>query len=459
MLRGARQVGKSALVRHLAATMGLQLAEVNFELQPALDKVFATESSQKLIPRLQEALNLRIDSKTLLFLDEIQLSENAFASLRVLYEQHPEIPVIAAGSLLEFSLADFQNAFPVGRVTFRWIGPLSFKEYLCARKCEIYLSSIADFVSGKTRDISPEAHEKLLSELARFIYVGGMPEAMRRSLADESWEVVAASSAEAHSDILLSYRSDFYKYRGKLPVESLQAVLDAVPRIAALSKVKYANINRELRSASLRAALIALEKAGVVRRVMATHANGIPLASGVKEDFFKILPLDIGLFVSQTFGGSRAGRPVVDLFQKWTQGNLYEQKWLGQVAEIFVGQSIQHEVHSAQPLFFWLRESKGAQAEIDFVVQFGSNIIPIEVKAGASGTLRSLHTFMGEKMLPLAIRFDLNRPSVQDIDIDVPISGGTMRKAKYRLLNLPLYLASWLPEIVTNLREDRGIAG
>ena len=448
VLRGARQVGKSALVRRLAHMQGLKLAEVNFEFQPSLSNIFSAGEPDKMVTRLQQALGVRVDAGTLLFLDEVQASDSAFASLRYFYEKHPEIPVVAAGSLLEFSLSEFQQSMPVGRVTFRWIPPISFRDYLKARHAEVLLSAIQDFVEEKDSKIHPEAHDNLLSELARYVYIGGMPEAMRQAVTNESWDSMAASVAEAHSDILLSYRNDFYKYRGRIPVESLHAVLDAVPTLAATSKVKYSNISREIRSDSLKKALRALEKAGVLRMAFATNANGIPLSASKDTNCFKVLPVDVGLFVSQSFGSPRAERPYTDLFNKWTQGNVFEQRWLGQIAEILVGQSLQHPLQSNDHLHFWLRESRGAEAELDYVLQYGTRIIPVEVKAGASGTLRSLHSFMAEKGLPMGVRFDLNAPSIQDIDINVPIAGGKLRNAKYRLRNFPLYLADWLPELL-----------
>lgn len=448
VLRGARQVGKSALVRRLAHTQGLKLAEVNFELQPSLSNIFSAGEPEKIVTRLQQALNVRIEAGTLLFLDEVQACESAFVSLRFFYEKHPEIPVVAAGSLLEFSLAEFQQSMPVGRVTFRWIPPISFREYLKARNVEILLAAIQDFVEEKDSSIHPEAHAKLLSELSRYAYFGGMPEAMRCAVGDGLWDSVAASVAEAHSDIFLSYRNDFYKYRGRLPVESLHAVLDAMPKLAATSKVKYSNISREIRSVSLKSSLYALEKAGVLRMVFASNANGIPLSAGENANCFKVLPLDVGLWVSQSFGSQNAERPYTDLFNKWTQGNIFEQRWLGQLAEIIVGQSLQHPLQGKDHLHFWLRESKGAEAELDYVLQYGTRIIPVEVKAGASGTLRSLHSFMAEKGLTTGVRFDLNAPSIQNIDINVPVTGGKTKSAKYRLLNLPLYLADWLPELL-----------
>jgi predicted AAA+ superfamily ATPase len=453
VLRGARQVGKSELIRRLASQQGLRLAEVNFELQPALDKIFSAGEPQLIISRLQQSCNMVLNEKTLLFLDEVQLSQSAFASLRMFYEKHPQIPVVAAGSLLEFALAEFQTAMPVGRVTFRWISPLSFNEYLSAKNEDIVLDAISQFVDGKSSKVSPEAHERLLMELARYVYIGGMPEAMRRSLEESSWEEAAAAAAEVHSDILLSYRNDFYKYRGRLPVDSLHAVLDAMPRVSALNKVKYTSISREFRAESLKNAIFALGRAGVLRQVMATQANGIPLSAGKKEDYFKILPLDIGLLVSQSFGGAHVARPCTDLFQKWTQGSVFEQSWLGQIAEILVGQSMRHSMEVDQPLYFWMRESKGAEAEVDYVLQLGTRVIPIEVKAGASGTLRSLHSMVAEKGLDFAVRFDLNPPSLQHIDMEVPVTGGKMRRSKYRLLNLPLYLADWLPNILASFTE------
>ena len=397
---------------------------------------------------LQEELGVRIDEKTLLFLDEIQTCPNAFASLRYFCEKQPKIPIIAAGSLLEFSLGQFQGPMPVGRVTYRWIGPLTFREFLVAKEKEFLLQAIQKFANGENKEISESAHNQLLKELGKYCCIGGMPEAMLRSLHATNPEDSILEASKVHDDILLSYRNDFYKYRGRLPVESLHAVLDAIPSIAGQTKVKYSHLSKEIRSASLKSAINALEKAGVISTVVASSANGVPISTGADPSVFKIQPLDIGLFVSQTFANSHTPRPSDHLFEKWSQGNVFETKWLGQIAEILVGQSFVHSLNVDRRLHYWVRKSKGAEAEIDFVTQFGTRVVPVEVKVGSSGTLRSLHVFMAQKECPLAVRFDINRPSDQDVSIDVSTTGGRMKRANYKLVNLPLYLADWMPEIV-----------
>ena len=447
ILRGARQVGKSFLVRQLAKKHNLTLAEVNFELQPKFASIFNNPDPAYIVPKLEEALDVRISSGTLLFLDEVQICTEAITALRYFYEKRKEIPIIAAGSLLEFALSDLKSPMPVGRVSFRWLTPLSFREYLNARKLEILQEAIQKFVSKK-EVISEIVHERLLSELAVYACVGGMPEAMKRALV--GGKALVSEAALVHNDILLSYRSDFYKYRGRLPVESLNAILDAMPQIVGQTKVKYTSISRDIRSASLKSALDALDKAGVMKRVCASAAQAIPLSAGENRENYKILPLDVGLFISQSFLGSHTQRPVANLFDKWTQGDVFEKKWLGQIAETLVGQAL-HYHSQGQHLYYWMRDARGAEAEVDYLTQVGTQIVPIEVKAGSSGTLRSLHVLMAEKSLKKALRFDLNLPSIQDIDMNIPTTGEKMKRAKYKLFNLPLYLADWMFELLEKI--------
>ena len=140
-----------------------------------------------------------------------------------------------------------------------------------------------------------------------------------------------------------------------------------------------------------------------------------------------------------------------NLFGKWTDGDLFERRWVGQIAEIIVGQSLMAQQQTTQKLNYWLREGKSNNAEVDDLTQIGTKIIPIEVKAGASGTLRSLHLFMATKTLSHAVRFDLNPPSIQSINLEVAVGDKEKKFAKYQLFNLPLYLAEWSGEIVQNL--------
>jgi predicted AAA+ superfamily ATPase len=451
VLRGARQVGKSFLARELAARNNLRLCELNFEAKPKLNKIFQDSNTAELVPNLEHELGIRLSEETLLFLDEIQSSPAALASLRYLYENHRDIPVVSAGSLLEFTLNDTSYSMPVGRVTFRWIHPLTFREFLANRGKSILLDEINRFIKEPRRTISTTAHEALSKELALYCFVGGMPEANNRFLASTHQTDGLLEAAHAHEDIVLSYRSDFSKYRKRLPLETLHAVFDSITRVAGDTRTKYSNIDDTLRATALRKALDALDNAGIIRRVVLSHATALPISSQEDASVFKIIPLDVGLFCTQTFGEANSPRPVENLFDKWTGGDLFERRWVGQIAEIIVGQALMSQQQATQKLNYWLREGKSNNAEVDYLTQIGTKIIPIEVKAGASGSLRSLHLFMATKALSHAVRFDLNQPSIQNINLDVAVGDKETKNAKYQLLNLPLYLADWASELLQNL--------
>jgi len=450
VLRGARQVGKSYLAKEFAVRNKLRLCELNFEAKPKLNKIFQGSDTDQLVPNLEQELGTRLSENTLLFLDEIQNSHAALASLRYLYENHREIPVISAGSLLEFTLNDTSYSMPVGRVTFSWIHPLTFREFLSNRGKDLLLEEIGRFVKEPRRTISITAHEALKKELALYCFIGGMPEANNRFLSNQHQTDGILEAAQAHEDIFLSHRSDFSKYRKRLPLESLHAVFDSLTRVAGDTRTKYSNIDKSQRSEALRKALDALDSAGVIRRVVLSHATGLPLSSGEDASVFKLIPLDVGLFCTQTFGEAESPRPVEHLFDKWTGGDLFERRWVGQIAEIIVGQSLMAQQQAIQKLNYWLREGKSNNAEVDYLTQIGTKVVPIEVKAGASGSLRSLHLFMALKGISHAVRFDLNPPSIQDINLDVAVGGQEVKKAKYQLLNLPLYLADWADDVLQN---------
>jgi predicted AAA+ superfamily ATPase len=449
VLRGARQVGKSFLVRELALREQRELCELNFEAKPKLKSLFDSVAPEGILNALEQEIGTRFNDKTLLFLDEIQDCPAALSSLRYFYEKNPEIPVVAAGSLLEFALNESPYSMPVGRVTFRWIHPFRFQEFLAVRSKKLLLEVIENFVD-KGVAITPPAHDALMRELAIYCFVGGMPEAVRRFHHEGDTVDGVFSAATTHDDIILSYRADFAKYRRRIPLESLHAVFDALPQIVGDVRTKFGNIDKSQRSDPLRKAVTALELAGVIRRVTLTHATALPISAQEDLSVFKLIPLDVGIFCSQTFTGANVARPTNNLFEKWTQGTVFEKQWLGQITEVLIGQSLAAQTQAQQRLHYWLRDGKSTNAEVDYVAQFGTSVIPIEVKAGASGSLRSLHVFMAEKKLTLAVRFDLNLPSSQQIDVSVPIAASQQGRASYQLCNLPLYLADWLPRIVTS---------
>jgi hypothetical protein len=431
MIRGARQVGKSTLVRQLARQTGLPLWEVNLELHGKLDAVFRTKEPGVILREIGLVLGRAgVGQGTgILFLDEIQEVPSALASLRYFHEQRPDLPVVAAGSLLEFTLADAGFSMPVGRVQHHFLGPLGYTEFLGALGEDQLLEVLQGQSTPAT--FSPSAHDRLLDRLREYLLVGGMPEAVARYA--ESRDVAAVSGI--HRSILTTYTDDFSKYARGSDLERIRRVFELLPLNLA-QKVRYTRFHPDWRAADIRRSLEMLVRAGVAATAVHSDGNGAPIGAEEDPTVFKLFHLDVGLVGT----ASGAGKIPLDDFRA---GRFVNE---GAMAEQFVAQQLlrARNPDDRPKLHYWQRAGSSRNAEVDFLEQRGSAIIPIEVKSGASGTLRSLHQFMLKHEGSDAVRFDINPPSHQQVRVDVSSHDG-MRTARYRLFNLPLYLAGSVP--------------
>jgi len=434
VLRGARQVGKSTLVRQFAANNGLALAEINLERHLYLNAVFKTLDIDRIIYELEAVAKQKINTDdTILFLDEIQSTPHAIQALRYFYEDRPHLPVIGAGSLLEFALADHHFSMPVGRITYYHLGPLTFKEFLSAVSPDLekYLS---DFRLGK--DIPLAAHKNLLNHQREYLFVGGMPEAVQIFVDEGSLTEVA----EVQRSIADTYQDDFAKYAKQKDLVLLQQVFRLIPR-ALGKKVKYSNMVREEPSIRVKNVIELLAKARICHQIFHSHCTGIPLYTDINSNTYKLLFMDVGM------ANHICGNDWLFLESVGDRDLINE----GGLAEQFIGQHLLHP-HQAPQLCYWLREGKSSNAEVDYVISRGNLIVPIEVKSGKSGALKSLQQFVFRKRVGLAVRFDLNPPSVQNVKNIIRTKEGN-REVEYTLMSLPLYMAEELPRILDDLRR------
>jgi predicted AAA+ superfamily ATPase len=416
-------VGKSTLVRQFADHQGLLLNEINLERHLELNSVFAALDTAAICNELEALVGRSVtDPGSLLFLDEIQATPAAVQALRYFYEDLPRVPVIAAGSLLEFTLADHSFSMPVGRIEYHHLGPMTFREFLEAMEPQLchYLDDLS-FDSG----LPDAAHRKLLHWQRQYLFVGGMPEAVLEL--QESGSLVEASAV--HRRIVSTYEDDFAKYARHSKLTLLQRVFRLIPRQVG-HKVKYVNLSREDRSRDVKEAIELLAKARVCHQVFASHCSGIPLHADINPLAYKLLFLDVGLMNHVCGMDWRTLRRMTDI-------QLVNE---GSVAEQFVGQHLafaSRGVDAPNPVY-WLREGKSTNAEVDFVVSHGPEIFPVEVKAGKSGTLRSLHQFIACGKSKKALRFDTNPPGRQQVRCHVP-TGDKPIQTSFELLSLPLY--------------------
>lgn len=430
VIRGARQVGKTWIVRQLARECNKELIELNFEKHPAYASLFNSNDPAEILINLGAALKKEINPKqAVLFLDEIQASPELFAKLRWFAEDMPELAVMAAGSLLEFVLAEHAFSVPVGRITYTHLEPLSFEEFLLAGDNHSLCAYLQSY--QPEMEIPVFIHEQLLTIFKEYLLVGGMPASVASWVKDHSLQKMH----QIQHDLLATYRNDFAKYKGRIEIERLDEVMAAMPAMLG-QKFVYSRVNMGAQSTSIKQALDLLCKAKIGSRVISTSANGIPLGAEVDEKYFKVVFLDTGL-CSVALG--------LDLHQIKSAAEI-EMINNGGIAEQVVGQLLRTitEPYVEPFLFYWRRSEAGSNAEIDYVMQHGSSVIPIEVKAGATGKLKSLHAFMDLKKLPLAVRISSGKPGVTMVDVKNHVG----HQVQYKLLSIPFYLLGQLHRLL-----------
>lgn len=434
IVRGARQVGKTHSIEEFARSHFANYVNLNFEEQIELKSIFKNLDVDRILDELSILFSTTISpDKTLIFFDEIQACPEAIVALRYFYEKHPRLHVIAAGSLLDFTLKEMNYAMPVGRIEFCYMHPMNFKEFLLALSQERLVSYIGNY--ELQHDFSPAIHQKALDYLKTYLFIGGMPEAVKTYVDQKQLPEVE----RIHSNILTALQYDFAKYGTKQQQEHLLSVFRYSARNVG-KKVKYANIDREVRSENLKRAFQRLQMSRLIHLVHHTNASQIPLMNGIKENVYKAIFLDIGL------ANHLSAIRLIELENILTNN-------AGALAEQFIGQEL---LTLAPPymdatLFYWTREERNANAELDYVFQWNNSLCPIEVKAGKTGSLKSLHVYLFEKRLNTGIRFNLDQPSIGTFQTKVR-AGKKQGEIEFQLLSLPLYMCFQFPRLINELK-------
>ena len=439
IIRGARQTGKTWLVRELARTEGRTLLEVNFDRNPEYARIFREEGGGP--RRWLDDLTLRTGveapvERMILFLDEIQTAPEVLAKLRWFAEEMPELPVIAAGSLLEFALRDFEYSMPVGRVSFAFVEPMSFVEFLMAHGREKLLERLQEWTPGIP--LSDATHALGMEFYDRFLMTGGMPEVV----AADAGGARADECRRLQRDLIQTYRNDFSKYSGRMEPRILDDVLRSIVDQLGC-KFTYSLVGGEVKHQQAKRALDLLCMAQLCDSIPHAECHGVPLAGKINERLRKVMLLDVGL--AHAFWNTPAGNS----FPRWTdlapalRGGLSEQG-VAQQLRVAMGEPTRRG-----QLFHWRREN-GRAGEVDFVLECHGRIVPVETKSGAAGAMKSLHQFMHDKALPLAVRVDRNPPSLQKMQVKTTLG----EPVEYQLLNLPHYLAWRIPGIIEVLKSE-----
>lgn len=412
ILRGARQVGKTHLLKTFGAREYESVAYLNFEDDPHLGDFFAGSlKPEKILDQLRIYLDIPIEAnKTLLIFDEIQECAHALNSLKYFCENAPQIHIIAAGSLLGIKMAN-DKGFPVGKVNFADLYPLTFFEFLNA----IGKNTLSNFLANtKAFSAIPNPiHEETLALLKKYFYIGGMPEAVAKFINTQNMREVRVVQKE----ILDAYELDFAKHAPSQQVIKISLTWKSIPSQLSKENKKFifTAVRKSARGRDYEEALQWLADAGIVLRSFHISAPKIPLDGYSDSNAFKIFSLDVGLLAAQSNVPQQA---ILDAHQLFTE-------FKGALTENFIAQ----ELRAKQcPLFYWTSEGT---AEIDFVVEHESKIFPLEVKSGLSKHKKSLLAY-DEKYHPS----HLSRVSPMNLEQNGRVS------------NFPLYLITLFPELL-----------
>lgn len=392
LIRGARQVGKTYSVSEFAKSFDFYL-EVNFESDREIHSFFEKDlNPDDLCRNLSAYYNIPIiDGKTLLFFDEIQACLPAISSLRFFHEKRPGLHLVAAGSLLEFALKELPS-YGVGRIENLFMYPLSFDEFLLALNQEqLYRIKQA---SGYDKPLNTAIHSKLIDYLKQFLLFGGLPEVIQTFIDTGDYH----QSQAILDQLITGFEDDFSKYKKRVPLSRISEVFNTVVYQSG-NKFNISRASDSANNTQVKEALDLLEMAGLIYRIKHTAANGLPLGAEVNPKKFKVILFDHGIF-QRILGLKLSEHLVANDFTTINKGNLAEQ---------FVGtELIKNFSKVAKPqLYYWHREKRGSNAEVDYLIQKDKTILPLEVKSGTQGKMQSLRIFLHEKKITNGMRISL----------------------------------------------------
>jgi len=420
ILRGARQVGKTTAVDLFAKTYP-QYIRVNLEQQESANLFTQFDDVKKLAEALffLQQKNWQQRSDTLLFIDEIQQVPRAISMLRYFYEQLPELHVIAAGSLLETVLQE-NISIPVGRVEYRVLRPVNFYEFLLA------LGETAASKALTEMPVRDFMHESLMQLFHTYTLIGGMPEIIQQYA--EHRDLVGLSNT--YESILVSYLDDVEKYaRNSSMVQVIRHCIRSIFTEAG-KRISFAGFgNSNYKSREIGEALRILERVMLMQLIYPSSMFRPPMISN-KRKKPRLQVFDTGLV--NKYAGLQA-----DIIGTKNLNEIFE----GKIAEHIVGQEmLSTSFSSLHELHFWIRDKPDTDAEVDFIFSFENLLIPVEVKSGASGKLKSLQLFMDSCPHDLAIRLYNGKMNIHPAE--------TTNGKTYHLLNLPYYMASQLTSVL-----------
>lgn len=419
LLQGARQVGKTYLVKEFGKNRYTNFVNLNFEEKPDLKALFSGNlDPENIINNISLYIGEKIVAKdTLLFFDEIQAAPEALTSLKYFQEESPEFHIIAAGSLLGISVGK-QASFPVGKVNFMTMHPLTFTEYLIAFGEEL----VADKLNNiKKAEAFPEPiHKKLLRHLKSYLFLGGMPEVLQSYL--DKADISLARHIQ--NEILEAYKRDFSKHTTKPQAIKTSELWYSIPYQIAKEnkKFKYSDVSKKGRASTFEGTIEWLNKAGLINITNNISVPKIPLAGYTDNSKFKIYLHDTGLLGAMLNLSSEIIIKPIRLFSEYN----------GAFIESFVASEL--VASGNNELYYWTSKSA---AEVDFIIQTGNNVYPLEVKSGTNLRISSLRSY-AEKYQPALIFRTSPRNFIRSDEF----------------INIPLYAISSLNKLIAEYKGN-----
>lgn len=414
ILRGARQVGKTTLVHDFSSLFDYYVP-LNLEKQEDNQLFESANGASNIfdIILLSKGIQIEAGESILLFIDEIQENPKAVGLLRYFYEELPHVHVIAAGSLLEFVMKDIQS-FPVGRVEYLYLYPFNFEEFLSAVKHESALKEL------NTTPVNEYAHKVLLDLFNTYMIIGGMPEVVSEYIRMKNF----SSLPRIYESVWESYINDVEKYGSN---NTNRNVIRHIMRVAPKyidQPIKYQNFgNSNYKSREVSEAFTALDKANVIHSLIPSTSIEFPIIQDFKK-WPKIQLLDTGI-VNYSLGIIPQMIPLKDM----------NEAYRGAIVPHMINQEVLSlESERKSKLSFWVRDKTQSSAEVDLILSHKGLIFPIEIKSGATGSLKSLHQFVNKSPHPYAIRIYGREFEIQETR--------TPEGKDYYLMNLPYYLGT-----------------
>lgn len=422
IIHGARQVGKTYVVK-LAAEYFEEHIFIDLEKSEDLNYFSENITFKDFIQLIQLKFKKKIKpGKTLLFIDEIQNSEKAIKFLRFFYEEYPDLHIIAAGSLLDVKIKKSGFSFPVGRTEHLYLYPVTFIEFLEASGNNEMLEKIteSDFEYFQNETI----HKLYMDLFNKFSLIGGMPEIIKKYINNNDLTLLHP----VYESLITGYNEDIHKYSSQIKSKYIEHCLKNAPYHIS-QRIKYNGFgNSAYKSREIEDAISILESAMLVKRVYPCVETKPPLQPDMKKSP-KLFYMDAGLV-------NYVLNIQVDFIGADDLNNIYS----GAIAEQMTVQELTGLVNNRNnDLMFWVRNKPGATAELDLVYQYKKMIIPIEIKSGETGKLKSLHLFMSKVKHQIAVRIYSGVLKIDEIK---------NKDVKYTLISLPFYLISKLEIIL-----------